>query len=106
MLWLAVSVGLKLSAHDLGVTRLEIFDKGETFAGVDYNIGLLAVEELKKVFGYPENLAPYVLRWILMFDAVSCVIPGESRESHVESNIQASDLEPLSNDQMVQIQEQ
>ncbi|MBY9012769.1 MAG: aldo/keto reductase, partial [Candidatus Lokiarchaeota archaeon] len=48
---------------------------------------------------------PHALRWILMFDAVSCIIPGASRDYHVQSNIQASDLEPLSNDQMVQIQE-
>ena len=31
--------------------------------------------------------------------------PGASRLSHVESNIQASDLKPLAKDQMVQIQE-
>jgi aryl-alcohol dehydrogenase-like predicted oxidoreductase len=83
----------------------QVFDKGETFSGVDYEIGLKAVEELKKVFGNPENLAPYALRWILMFDAVSCIIPGASQASHVESNVQASNLKPLSNDQMVQIQE-
>ena len=83
----------------------EVFDRGETFAGVDFELGLKAVEEVKNVFGNPENLAPYALRWILMNDAVSCIIPGASRLSHVESNIQASDLEPLSNDQMLQIQE-
>ncbi len=81
------------------------FDRGETFSGVDYELGLEAVEMLKQVFGNPENLAPYALRWILMFDAVSCVIPGASNVSHVESNVLASDLKPLSNDQMEQIQE-
>jgi len=83
----------------------QVFDKGETFSGVDYELGLKVVEELRKVFGNPENLAPYALRWILMFDAVSCIIPGASQVSHVESNIQASDLEPLSNEQMDTIQE-
>ena len=82
-----------------------VFDRGETFAGVDFDIGLKAVEELKQVFGNPENLAPYALRWILMFDAVSCIIPGASKVSHVISNAQASDLPAYSNDQMDQIQE-
>ncbi|MBY9005970.1 MAG: aldo/keto reductase [Candidatus Lokiarchaeota archaeon] len=81
------------------------FDRGETFSGVDFNKGLKAVEELKKIFGYPENLAPYALRWILMFDAISCIIPGASRDSHVLSNAQASDLPPLSNDQMDKIKD-
>ena len=83
----------------------EAFDKGETFAGVDFKIGLKAVEELKQVFGNPENLAPYALRWILMFDAVSCIIPGASKLSQVISNAQASDLPAYPNDQMEQTQE-
>ena len=40
-----------------------------------------------------------------MFDAVSCIIPGASQGSHVESNIKASELKPLSKDQMVHVQE-
>lgn len=83
----------------------EAFDKGETFSGVDFDLGLKAVEELKEIFGNPENLAPYALRWILMFDAVSCIIPGASSDSHVISNAKASDLPALSKDQMKQIEE-
>jgi len=82
----------------------EYFDKGETFAGVDYNTGLTAVSELKSVFPDSKNLALYALRWILMFDEVSCVIrcviPGASRAEQVESNVQASDLIPLTEEQM------
>ncbi len=77
----------------------ESFDKGETFSGVDYETGLMAVEELKKVF-HTENLAPIALRWILMFDAVSTVIPGASKESHVINNVLATNLPPLTNEEM------
>ena len=79
------------------------FDKGETFSGVDFETGLRAVEELQRLFPDPENLPAYALRWILMFDAVSCVIPGASRLEHVESNAQAADLPPLTDEQMVGI---
>jgi aryl-alcohol dehydrogenase-like predicted oxidoreductase len=75
------------------------FDKGETFSGVPYETGLEAVEELKSVF--PEkNLAEFALRWILMNGNVSCVIPGASRASQIEDNIKASELPPLTGEQM------
>lgn len=77
----------------------ESFDKGETFSGVDYNLGLQAVEELKKLFG-TEDLIPYALRWILMYNAVSAVIPGASRVEQVYSNIRAAELPELSWEQM------
>ncbi len=82
----------------------EAFDKGETFSGVPYEIGLEAVEELKRVF--PEGeLAKYALRWILMNDNVSCIIPGASRISQVEDNTKASDLPPLTDEQMKKVEE-
>lgn len=77
----------------------ESFDKGETFSGVDYDLGLKAVEELKKLFN-TDNLIPYALRWILMHDAVSVVIPGASKASQVESNIKSIELPRLSQEQM------
>lgn len=67
----------------------EAFDKGETFSGVDYQTGLAAVEELRAVFPDSPNLAPDALRWILSFDAVSCIIPGASRPAHLASNLLA-----------------
>ena len=57
------------------------FDKGETFSGVNYEKGLKAVRELQTLFPEQENLAPIALRWILMFDEVSCIIPGASKTS-------------------------
>jgi len=45
------------------------------------------------------------LRWILMNDCVSCVIPGASRVSQVEDNIKASELPPLTDEQMAEVEE-
>ncbi len=71
------------------------FDKGETFAGIPYETGIDAVEELKNVFPGRENLAPTALRWILDHPEVSTIIPGASRPEHLASNLSASDLPPL-----------
>ena len=71
------------------------FDKGETFSGINYELGLKAVEELKSLFPEATNLAPIALQWILGFDEVSCIIPGASNESHVLSNLSVYDLPKL-----------
>jgi aryl-alcohol dehydrogenase-like predicted oxidoreductase len=81
------------------------FDRGETFSGVDYEKGLTAVEELKKLFPDDANLAQIALRWVLMFEEVSCVIPGASRSSQVEMNARASGLPPLTDGQMKGVRE-
>lgn len=83
----------------------EAFDKGETFSGINYETGLQAVEELKKIFPGQENLAPIALRWILMFDEVSCIIPGASRPEQVTSNLQAPELPGLTPSQMQSVKE-
>lgn len=77
----------------------EAFDKGETFSGVDYDLGLQAVAALKDVFG-TDDLIPYALRWVLMHDAVSAVIPGASRREQLLSNVRAAELPALSSEQM------
>lgn len=79
------------------------FDKGETFSGVDYDTGVETVHKLKNEF--PDiPLAQLALRWLLMFEAVSCVIPGASRPEQVLSNVQASELPPLSKEDMQKIE--
>lgn len=79
------------------------FDKGETFSGIDYETGLNAVEELKKIFPEQSNLAMVALKWVLMFKEVSCVIPGASRPEQLESNLKATDFPPLSEDEMKRV---
>jgi aryl-alcohol dehydrogenase-like predicted oxidoreductase len=78
----------------------EAFDKGETFSGVDYSKGLQAVDEIKKLFPKNENLAAIALKWILMFEQVSCVIPGASNPDQIHSNIAAAELPDLNINQM------
>lgn len=73
----------------------EEFDRGETFAGVDYATGLRAVEELKSNCPPGMSLTQFALRWILMFDAVTCAIPGAKRPSQVEENFSAADMPAL-----------
>lgn len=75
------------------------FDKGETFSGVDLDTAFKALGEYKRIFG-DEQLAAYALRWILMFDAISCVIPGASSEAQVLSNVKAAQLPPFSQEMM------
>jgi aryl-alcohol dehydrogenase-like predicted oxidoreductase len=71
------------------------FDKGETFAGINFELGLKAVEELKVLFPEATNLAPVALQWILSFKEISCIIPGASKQSHVVSNLSLYDLPKL-----------
>ncbi len=78
----------------------ESFDRGETFSGVDYNVGLQAVEELKAICPKGMSLTQFALRWILMFDAVTCAIPGAKRPAQAEENFSAADLPPLSEETM------
>jgi len=78
----------------------EHFDVGETFSGVDYKAGLDAVEELRKLVPAGTSMTQFALRWILMFDAVTCAIPGGKRPGQVAENSKASDLPALSADVM------
>jgi aryl-alcohol dehydrogenase-like predicted oxidoreductase len=79
----------------------ESFDKGETFSGIDYELGLKAVNALKSLFPGTVNLAPVALKWILSFEEVSCIIPGASKVDHVLSNLSVYDLPDLSTEQIL-----
>jgi aryl-alcohol dehydrogenase-like predicted oxidoreductase len=81
----------------------EAFDRGETFSGVDYQTGLEAVEELKAICPAGMSLTQFALRWILMFDAVTCAIPGAKRPAQADENFSAADLPPLSEEIMAQV---
>ena len=81
----------------------ELFDVGETFSGVDYETGLQAVEEIRKLLPVGVSMSEFALRWILMFDAVTCAIPGGRRPEQVADNCHASDLAPLTPEAMAAV---
>lgn len=82
----------------------EAFDRGETFSGVDFNTGLRVVEKLKSICPPDMNLTQFALRWILMFDAITCTIPGAKRVNQVEENISATELPRLSEETLLKVQ--
>ena len=73
----------------------EAFDRGETFSGVDYETGLQVVEELRQLVPAGWKLSQFALRWILMFEAVTCAIPGAKNPAQAEDNVKAADLPAL-----------
>lgn len=83
----------------------KFFDAGETFSGIPYETGVEAVERLKKVLPDDTNLVHLALRWTLMRDEVSVVIPGASSEKHVTSNCDASGTPPIPEEIMGKIDE-
>jgi aryl-alcohol dehydrogenase-like predicted oxidoreductase len=83
----------------------EEFDRGETFSGVDYDLSLQAVDELRTLVPDGVTMAQFALRWILMFDAVTCVIPGAKRPSQAEDNARAADLPPFDEATMAKAKE-
>ena len=81
----------------------ESFDQGETFAGVDFDAGLAAVEELRPLVPEGMTMAQLALRWELMFPEVSATIPGARHPAQAESNSAAADFPPLSAELMAEI---
>lgn len=73
----------------------EAFDKGETFAGVPYDVALEVVEEIRRLVPQDFTMADFALRWILMEDAVSTVIPGARNAQQAQANSRASELPSL-----------
>lgn len=82
----------------------QAFDVGETFSGIDLETGLKAVGELKAVVQEGSTLAQTALRWILMFDSVTCAIPGAKRPEQVDENVRATMLPPLNPETMSKVQ--
>jgi aryl-alcohol dehydrogenase-like predicted oxidoreductase len=81
----------------------ESFDVGETFAGIPYEVGLEAVEAIRPLVPAGATMAQLALAWILMFDAVSTVIPGGRRPSQVADNTAAAELAPLDAETMEEL---
>lgn len=83
----------------------ELFDRGETFSGVDYQTGLQAVDELRALVPKGMTMAQFALRWILMFDAVTCAIPGARGPAQAEANARAADFPRLTDETMHGVKE-
>ena len=73
----------------------EAFDMGETFSGVPYDVALAAVEAIRPLVPAGVPMAAFALRWILMAQAVSVVIPGAKSAAQARANAAAADLPPL-----------
>ena len=78
----------------------EAFDKGETFSGVDYETGIEAVEALKDALPEEYPLSAYALKWLLMQNGISTIIPGASSPEQLQANIQAAELPDLTPKQL------
>ena len=62
------------------------------------------MEELRALATKDSTLSQWALRWILMFEAVTCAIPGARRPQQAEENVLAAELPPLSEAQMAAVQ--
>jgi aryl-alcohol dehydrogenase-like predicted oxidoreductase len=78
----------------------EAFDVGETFSGVPYEVGLDAVEELKRLVDPGVTLAQFALRWVIDQSGVSTVIPGARNPEQVRANAAVAALPPLREEQL------
>jgi aryl-alcohol dehydrogenase-like predicted oxidoreductase len=83
----------------------EAFDRGETFSGLDFELGLELVEELRPLVPEGATMAQLALRFILMWEAVTCAIPGAKRPDQTEANARAADLPALPESTMRRIQQ-
>ncbi|MHB8892069.1 MAG: aldo/keto reductase [Candidatus Limnocylindrales bacterium] len=81
------------------------FDRGETFAGVDYATGLEVVEALRELVPEGASMAQLALRWILMHDGVTATIPGAKTPEQARANAAAVDMAPLSPATMARVAE-
>jgi aryl-alcohol dehydrogenase-like predicted oxidoreductase len=73
----------------------ERFDRGETFSGVPYDVGLEAVGRLRALVPAGATMAQFALRWILMFPEVTTVIPGARTPAQARENATAAALAPI-----------
>jgi len=78
----------------------EAFDKGETFSGVPFEVGVRAAREVAGLTPHGATTAQLALRWIIDQPGVTTVIPGASRPDQARANAAAADLEPLTEAQL------
>lgn len=86
--------------HRHGNRNGEWFDKGETFSGVPFETGLAAVEKLKEIYNGYDSLAQVALKWILLNQKISVIIPGASKLQHIQNNMRAGNIIKFSDEQL------
>ncbi len=77
----------------------QVFNVGETFAGVPFGDGVELAAEVGEILGGESpgaTLAQKALRWVLDHEAVSTVIPGAKTPAQARENAAASAMAPLS----------
>ena len=83
----------------------EVFNVGETFAGLPFKKGVELVNELKQICPQNLSLTEMSLRWILNHDEVSTIIPGASSPKHIAENAKVSELPELPNELMKKLED-
>ncbi len=81
----------------------QVFDVGETFSGVDFRLGLETVGRIRPLVPAGATLTQFALRWILMFEAVTCAIPGAKNRIQAAENARASAMPPLTSETMKRV---
>jgi aryl-alcohol dehydrogenase-like predicted oxidoreductase len=80
--------------------RGEMFDVGETFSGVPYEVGVAAARELGELVEPGTSLAQFALRWVIDQAGVSTVIPGARNAEQATRNAASAEQAPLRADQL------
>jgi aryl-alcohol dehydrogenase-like predicted oxidoreductase len=81
----------------------EMFNVGETFAGLQFEKGVELSEKLKWISEERGSMTRAALRWILDHEAVSTVIPGFKTVKQVEDNLQALNVPAFNSEEMKQL---
>ena len=82
----------------------ELFDVGETFSGVPLDAAFAAVDDLKPLVPSGATLTQFALRWTLMWDAVTCAIPGARSVAQAVENAGAADLPAIPDETMAAVE--
>jgi len=83
----------------------QMFNVGETFAGLPFEKGVELADALKRLVPESRSLADVALRWCLDYDAVSVIIPGAKNPEQARANARVSELAPLGDDVHRQLEE-
>lgn len=70
----------------------EAFDRGETFSGVDFEVGIAAASELAATLPAGVSLPAASLAWIAAQPGVTSVIPGARTVAQAQANAAAAQL--------------